>query len=94
MRLCRNWLTISVPWYENVLAGATDEKFLKLKERLKKLITAARTNNFEKMLDAGIEHLLENLPEKNSIRPLVKKNENSNLWERLNGGIFIRSEQA
>lgn len=91
---CRRWLRI-LPDHMSINPENKDVKdkiifFANKISELKKLIFFGK---FDEVLDASIKILLEMLPEKNSIRPLIVKNEVTGLWQKADDGIMLHGVQ-
>lgn len=83
------WLIMAGMWLQP--EGEDDsEKIRQLKKFIVRLMKIDAAKEFPKMLDAIISYMLEHLPERNTIRPLVKKNSQTGLWEKAFDGIFPR----
>ena len=96
---CKRWTIFIEPKY-------LDEKFFKelldyletddvefLKDTVTKLFYFIHSEKFAEVLDCSIRFLIEVLPEKNSIRPLIRQNKKTGLWEKADDGIMLHGEQ-
>ena len=83
------WLVLAGMWVKPE-SGDDSETIRQLKKLITKLMELDAAGNFAKLFDAVISYMLEHLPERNPIRPLVMKNPRTGLWEKAGDGIFPR----
>lgn len=88
---CKYWNIFFIGTYfdtEDVFDNASDEiKFsLNILYELHSFIVAEK---YAEVLDCSIRFLLDMLSENNSIRPLIKKNAQTGLWEKADDGIML-----
>lgn len=89
--VCKSWLLFYNTHYTEDAGDSDDIKFLV--REIKKVRDFVIEDKFAEVLDGSIKILLEMLPEKNSIRPLIKKNEETGLWEKADDGIVLHGRQ-
>lgn len=83
------WLVMAGMWVKPE-SGDDSETIRRLKKFIVRLMEIDAAGNFAKLFDAVISYMLEHLPERNTIRPLVRKNLRTGLWEKAGDGIFPR----
>ena len=89
--VCKSWLLFYDMHYTEEAGDSDDIKFLV--REIKKVRDWVIEDKFAEVLDGSIKILLEMLPEKNSIRPLITKNEETGLWEKADDGIMLHGDQ-
>ncbi|MBO4400888.1 MAG: glycosyltransferase [Selenomonadaceae bacterium] len=83
------WLVMAGMWVKPE-SGDDSEKIRRLKKFIVRLMELDAAGNFAQMFDGIISYMLEHLPERNPIRPLVRKNLQTGLWEKAGDGILPR----
>ena len=90
--VCKSWLNFFNDHYnEDDEKPSDDVKFFR--REIKRVRDFVIEEKFDEALDASIKILLEMLPEKNSILPLITKNEETGLWEKADDGIMLHGHQ-
>lgn len=89
--VCRSWLLFFKNHYREDDDHSADVEFFR--REIKKVCEWVIDDKFPEVLDGSIRILLEMLPEKNSILPLITKNEETGLWEKADNGIMLHGEQ-
>ena len=90
---CSNWyyaFDVSYLDHDDDSESA-DRKFLK--NTLREMRKFVSNGKYHRLLDCTIRFFLNTLPEKNAIRPLVKKNKKTGLWEKADDGIMWHGDQ-
>lgn len=83
------WLVLAGMWVKPE-SDDDSETIRRLKKFIVRLMQIDAAGDFAKLFDAVISYMLEHLPERNPIRPLVMKNSRTGLWEKADDGIFPR----
>ena len=60
---------------------------------IKKFFKLIAEGKYAEVFDYSIRFLLATLPDNNSIHPLVKRNEQTGLWEKADNGVMLYGEQ-
>ena len=89
--VCKSWLLFFDMHYTEDAGESDDIKFLM--REIKKVRDFVIEDKFSEVLDGSIKILLEMLPEKNSVLPLITKNEDTGLWEKADDGINLHGRQ-
>jgi len=84
---CNKWLYYLQLFAANFEESDTEEIKV-LKSAMYKLRDSIATGKYEIVFNAAVDFLLFFLPEENPVLKLVKKNEKTDLWEKVNDGIF------
>lgn len=84
---CNKWTTMAGMWF--IPFQDSDSEDLKaLKNTLLKMQDTTREGDYDKILDASINFILERLPKDNNpLTPLIRKNEKTGRWEKANDGL-------
>ena len=90
---CRMWKKFSDENYSEEIDENSDEEIKQLKIFVNRQRHLLEQEKYEEFLSGTISYLLERLPENNPISPLVKKNENTGLWEKAETEIMLRCER-
>ncbi len=96
---CKGWTRFIEPKYldenffKELLDSLETDEVEFLKDTVTKLFYYVHSEKFSEVLDCSIRFLLEVLPEKNSIRPLIRQNKKTGLWEKADDGIMLHGEQ-
>ena len=89
---CRYWITFTGDYGMSAFKKISDDvRFFR--SVLKKLCNLVESEKYLEVLDYSIRFLLATLPDNNSIRPLIKRNKETNLWEKNNDGVMLLGEQ-
>ena len=87
---CKHWdmFFFGSSYFKEMLDDAPDDiKFsTNVLEELHRFITAEK---YDAALDCSIKFLLDMLSQNNSIRPLIKRNAQTGLWEKADDGIML-----
>ena len=78
---CHKWITMAAMWLMP-FSDADTEEVKHFKNWIIQLRGICQTGDYAKILDGSIRFLLERLPENNPLRPLIRKNEQTGLWEK------------
>ncbi|MBQ9487905.1 MAG: hypothetical protein IJU91_08940, partial [Selenomonadaceae bacterium] len=90
--VCKSWLFFFHDHYNEDDENPSDDvKFFR--REIKRVRDFVIEEKFDEALDASIKILLEMLPEKNSIRPRITKNEETGLWQKADDGIMLHGHQ-
>ncbi len=86
-KYCTNkWIMMSALWFTPI-TDADSDKVKHFKNWILELREICKTGDHPKILDGAIRFLLERLPEDNPLMPLIKKNERTGLWEKVNSPL-------
>lgn len=89
-RHCLNkWFVMAEMWLKPV-RDDDSEKIRQLKKFIGELMKLDAAEDYAKMFDKIISYMLKHLPKENPIRPLVRKNLRTKLWEKASEGILPR----
>ena len=83
------WFMMAEMWLKPVNRDDS-EKIRQLKKFISELMELDAAEEYAKMFDEIISHMLKHLPKENPIRPLVRKNLRTKLWEKASEGILPR----
>ncbi len=88
---CNKWITMSAMWLTPITDADTEE-IKHFKNWIINLREICMSGDYAKILDGSIRFLLERLPENNPLMPLIKKNERTGLWEKINSPLEMSCE--
>ena len=91
--VCKSWLIFFRDHYRENFDETESDDIKFFRREIKKIRDWVIDDQFAEVLDASIRILLEMLPEKNSIRPLITKNEETGFWEKADDGIILHGKQ-
>ncbi len=83
------WILMADIWRESASDDDSDNITV-LKKHIIQIQEIAKSGDSAKIFDATISYMLKHLPKNNSIRPLVRKNFKTGLWEKASDGILPR----
>ena len=87
---CNKW-TFYLQLFAPKIEETDTEEIKRLKNAMYKLRDCISTGKYEIVFNAAVDFLLNLLSEENNpVLKLVKKNEKTGLWEKVNDGIFYR----
>ena len=90
---CDNWRIFLDDNYDWDTPEDSSDDIGRFKEILRNFSQLVAEKKYPELLDSSIRFLLDVLHENNSIRPLVKQNEKTGLFEKACDGIMLNGEQ-
>ena len=95
---CKSWVYFLERYWEGNKVSLDNEAY---DDKLKLLINKGYAlrdlvtkKKYDEFFDQSISFLLSRLPENNPVRPFIKKNEKTGLWEKAFSEIPLRCEQV
>ena len=90
---CDDWIRFLNANYDLDALEDSSDDIKRFKELLRNFSRLVVEKKYPEILDASIRFLLDVLHENNSIRPLVRQNEKTGLFEKAFDGIMFNGEQ-
>ena len=90
---CNHWKVFLDSFYDWNTPEDSSDDIKRFKELLRNFSRLVVEKKYPEILDCSIRFLLDVLHENNSIRPLVRQNEKTGLFEKACDGIMLNGEQ-